>query len=78
MNYISTAGGGSELVIGTEEPAPSPAEAWRLVMKVDVLRRIWLAVPFFAVAFVGFASLASLVYEKLYHYGDVRRGVRRI
>jgi ABC-type branched-subunit amino acid transport system ATPase component/MFS family permease len=69
------AAGASAEVVATEEPVPTPAEAWRLVWKVEVLRRIWRAMPFFAVAFIGFATLSSFVYERLYHYSAVRRGV---
>ncbi|CAB4736427.1 MAG: MFS transporter [Actinobacteria bacterium] len=68
------ASGASEAVIQTEEPAPSFAEAWRLLWKIDVLRRIWYAVPFLSVAIIGFVSLASLMYEEVYNVGTLQRG----
>lgn len=68
------ASGASEAVIETEEPAPSFAEAWRLLWKIDVLRRIWYAVPFLAVSIIGFVSLASLLYDEVYHLGTLQRG----
>ncbi|MEX0768660.1 MAG: MFS transporter [Microthrixaceae bacterium] len=68
------ASGASEEIIETEEPAPSFAEAWRLLWKIDVLRRIWYAVPFLSVAIIGFVSLASLMYEEVYNVGTLQRG----
>ena len=56
--------------IATEEPAPSFGEAWRMVWKVEVLRRIWYAIPFLAVSLIGFVSLAGLLYDQVYRYGD--------
>ncbi|HKY16183.1 MAG TPA: MFS transporter [Microthrixaceae bacterium] len=67
--------GVSEEVAETEEPVPSFAEAWRLVWKVEVLRRIWYAIPFLAVSLVGFVSLAGLLYDEVYGYGDFQRGM---
>lgn len=68
------ASGASEEVIETEEAAPSFAEAWRLLWKIDVLRRIWYAVPFLSVAIIGFVSLASLMYEEVYNVDTLQRG----
>ena len=67
--------GASEDAIATEEPVPSFAEAWRLVWKVEVLRRIWYAIPFLAVSLIGFVSLAGLLYDRVYHYSEFQRGV---
>jgi ABC-type branched-subunit amino acid transport system ATPase component/MFS family permease len=67
------AGGGVD-ASGTEEPAPSFSEAWRLLWKVDVLRRIWYAVPFLAVAIIGFVSLGGLLYEEVYGLDELQRG----
>ena len=61
--------------IETEEPAISFSEAWRLVWKIESLRRLWYAVPFLAVAIVGFVSLAGLLYDRVYGYNDLQRGV---
>jgi branched-chain amino acid transport system ATP-binding protein len=68
------AAGASEEVTQTEEPAPSFAEAWRLLWKIDVLRRMWYSVPFLAVAIVGFISLAGLLYEEVYRLDELQRG----
>jgi branched-chain amino acid transport system ATP-binding protein len=68
------ASGASEQVIETEEPTPSFAESWRLLWKIDVLRRIWYAVPFLAVAIIGFVSLAGLMYEEVYDVDTFARG----
>ena len=66
--------GGSEESIETEEPVPSFGEAWRLVWKVEVLRRIWYAIPFLAVAIVGFVSLAGLLYDRAFGLDALERG----
>ena len=47
----------------TEEPPPSFAESWRMVWKVDSLRRVFYALPFLAASIIGFASLAALLYQ---------------
>jgi len=68
------ASGASEEVAETEEPTPSFAEAWRLLWKIDVLRRIWYAVPFLAVSLIGFVSLAGLLYSDVYELDELQRG----
>ena len=68
------AAGASEEVTETEEPPPSFSEAWRLLWKIDVLRRMWYAVPFLAVAIVGFISLAGLLYEEVFDLDELQRG----
>ena len=68
------AAGAGEEVAETEEPRPSFAEAWRLLWKVEVLRRIWYAVPFLAVAIIGFVSLGGLLYEEVYDLDELQRG----
>ncbi len=68
------ASGASEEVANTEEPIPSFAESWRLLWKIEVLRRIWYAVPFLAVALIGFVSLASLLYSDVYRLDELQRG----
>jgi branched-chain amino acid transport system ATP-binding protein len=68
------AAGASEAAIEVEEPAPSFAEAWRLLWKIDVLRRMWYSVPFLAVSIVGFISLAGLLYEEVYNLDELQRG----
>ncbi|MEY2404805.1 MAG: hypothetical protein QOD38_2356, partial [Acidimicrobiaceae bacterium] len=66
--------GASEEAALTEEEAPSFAEAWRIVWKIESLRRIWYSLPFLAVALIGFASLASVLYEQLFDLDEQARG----
>ena len=68
------AAGASQEAIETEEPRASFAESWRLLWKIDVLRRIWYATPFLAVSFIGFVALAGLLYEEVYHLNELQRG----
>ena len=58
----------------TEEPPPSFAEGWRTVWKIESLRRIFYALPFLAASLVGFASLASLLYQQKFGLDVVQRG----
>jgi ABC-type branched-subunit amino acid transport system ATPase component/MFS family permease len=57
--------GGSAEAIDVEEVPPSFAESWRMVNKVESLRRIFYALPFLAAALVGFVALGSLKYQSL-------------
>ena len=57
----------------TEEPPPSFAEGWRTVWKIESLRRIFFALPFLAASLVGFASLASLLYQQKFGLDVVQR-----
>ncbi len=57
--------GASADAIATEEAPPSFAEGWRMVNKIESLRRIFYALPFLAAALIGFVSLASLKYNSL-------------
>ena len=66
--------GAAQEVIDTEEHPPSLAEAWRMVQKVQSLRRIFSALPFLVPALVGFGLLANLKYEEL-GLGEEGRGV---
>jgi branched-chain amino acid transport system ATP-binding protein len=58
----------------TEEPPPSFAEGWRMVWKIESLRRIFFALPFLAASLVGFASLASLLYQQKFGLDVLQRG----
>ena len=61
----------------TEEPPPSFAEAWRMVWKVESLRRIFYSLPFLAASLIGFVSLAALLYEQKFGLDERGPGVRR-
>ncbi len=67
--------GASDEVVGTEETAPSFAESWRTVQKIESLKRIWWSLPFLATALIGFVALASLLYEQEFGLDDRARGV---
>ena len=67
--------GATDAAIDTEEPGASFSEAWRMVWKIESLRRIWYAIPFLAVSIIGFVSLAGLLYDRVYQYDDLQRGI---
>ncbi len=66
--------GASEEAIDTEEESPSFAEGWRLVWKIETLRRIWYSLPFLAASLIGFVSLASLLYDEVFGLDERARG----
>jgi len=61
--------------IDVQEAPPSMEEAWRMVWRIDSLRRIYSAVPFLAVAFVGFGYLANLLYADEFGLSVGERGI---
>ena len=67
--------GASDEVADTEEAAPSFAEGWRTVQKIDTLKRLWWSLPFLATALIGFVTLASLLYEDQFNLDERARGV---
>jgi branched-chain amino acid transport system ATP-binding protein len=69
------AAGASEDIVNTEEVAPSFAESWRTVQKVDTLKRLWWSLPFLATALIGFVVLASLLYDQQFGLDDRARGI---
>lgn len=60
-------------VADVEEPAPSFAEAVRMVWTIRSLRRIFVALPFLAASIVGFAALASLQYAETFDLAELER-----
>ncbi|MFP5321874.1 MAG: MFS transporter [Acidimicrobiia bacterium] len=66
--------GASDEAVATEEEAPSFAEGWRLVWKIETLRRIWWSLPFLAASLIGFVSLAALLYEEVFDLDERARG----
>jgi ABC-type branched-subunit amino acid transport system ATPase component/MFS family permease len=66
--------GASEEAVATEEESPSFAEGWRLVWKIETLRRIWYSLPFLAASLIGFVSLASLLYDEVFGLDERARG----
>jgi ABC-type branched-subunit amino acid transport system ATPase component/MFS family permease len=67
--------GADASLLGIEDEPPSFAEAYRMVWKIQSLRRIFFAMPFLAAAIVGFASLASLQYAETFGLSEVGRAV---
>lgn len=67
--------GAGEEAIGTEEIAPSFAESWRTVHKIESLKRLWWSLPFLATSLIGFVTLASLMYEQEFGLDERARGI---
>jgi branched-chain amino acid transport system ATP-binding protein len=66
--------GAAEGTVGTEVTPPSYAESWRVCWNVGTLRRIFYALPFLAVAFVGLEIFGSLFYEQVFDLNARDRG----
>ena len=66
--------GASAEVIATEEVPPSFGEGWRMVWKIETLRRIWYSLPFLGASLIGFVSLAALMYEEQFDLDEKARG----
>ena len=66
--------GADEDTIATEVAPPSYAESWRVCWNVGTLRRIFYALPFLAVAFIGLEIFGSLYYEQVFHLNARDRG----
>jgi len=66
--------GVSEEVAETEEAPPSWAESFRIIWQVRTLRRIFLALPFVAIAIVGLLTLSGLYYEEVFDLDERARG----
>ncbi|MCB1251222.1 MAG: MFS transporter [Acidimicrobiales bacterium] len=67
--------GASDEVVELDEEPPSFEEAWRLVMRVHSMRRIFYALPFLASALIGFGVLANLLYEEVFGLDEAQRGL---
>jgi len=66
--------GATDEAIETEEEPPSFAEAWRMLYKIESLRRIWYALPFLAASLIGFGTFASLLYDEVFGLDERARG----
>ena len=69
------AAGADESIVALEEATPSFAEGWRIVWRIETLRRIWWSLPFLAASLIGFASLAGLVYDEVFGLDERARGL---
>ena len=67
--------GASAEVAATEETAPSFAESWRTVQKIESLRRLWWSLPFLATSIIGFVTLAAILYEQQFDLDERARGI---
>jgi branched-chain amino acid transport system ATP-binding protein len=66
--------GASAEVVDTEEAPPSWAESFRIIWQVRTLRRIFVALPFVAVAIVGLSTLSGLYYDEVFNLDERARG----
>ena len=66
--------GASAEVADTEEQPPSWAESFRIIWQVRTLRRIFVALPFVAVAIVGLLTLSGLFYDEVFDLDERARG----
>ena len=66
--------GANQDVIDTEEEPPSWAESFRIVWQVRTLRRIFVALPFVAIAIVGLLTLSGLYYDEIFNLDERARG----
>ncbi len=66
-HYEREAMGADAETSATEVAAPSYAESWRVCWNVGTLRRIFYALPFLAVAFIGLEIFGSLYYQQVFH-----------
>ena len=66
--------GASAEVADTEEQPPSWAESFRIIWQVRTLRRIFVALPFVAVAIVGLLTLSGLYYDEVFELDERARG----
>jgi branched-chain amino acid transport system ATP-binding protein len=67
--------GAAEDTVDTEEAPPSFGEAWRICFQIKTLRRIWMSLPFLAVALAGLAQLLSIYYKDEFGLNEFKRGV---
>ena len=73
-HFERTAMGADVDTVATEVAAPSYAESWRVCWNIGTLRRIFYALPFLAVAFIGLEIFGSLFYEQVFHLNARDRG----
>ncbi|MEY2468439.1 MAG: hypothetical protein QOF21_1137 [Actinomycetota bacterium] len=57
------------------EPHESVVSTIKVLYQVRTIRRIWMAMPFLAIALVGIAFLLSLVYQEVFGLNAAERGV---
>ncbi len=60
-------------LLGTDEPPPSFAEAYRMVWTIESLRRIFVALPFLAAAIAGLLAVSSIHYEQVFGLDEIER-----
>lgn len=73
--YERLAAGADEEMAGIEEEAAGFRETFRVLFKMRSARRIYLALPFITVAFLGLAQILNLFYDEVYDIGPFQRGL---
>ena len=68
------AAGADGTVAGTEEGPLPFLDSVRLLAAIPTLRRVWMAIPFLAIALFGLTNLLSLVYEDIFGLSEFERG----
>ena len=62
---------GAEDVADLEETPPSLAEGWRICTEVRSVKRIWMSLPFLAIALIGLGSLTNIYYEDTFGLSEL-------
>ncbi len=60
---------------GVEEPPAGVRESFKILYNVRTIRRIWMALPFLAIALFGVSSLLSIVYKDVFNVDEAGRGI---
>jgi ABC-type branched-subunit amino acid transport system ATPase component/sugar phosphate permease len=66
---------GAEDLADIEETPPSFSEGWRICNEVRSVKRIWVSLPFLAIALIGLGSLTNIYYEDTFGLNEAERGV---
>ena len=69
------AAGADEALAETEDAPETVWATMQVLRRIPTFRRIWLAVPFLAVALFGVPNLLSLVYEDVFGLNAAARGI---
>ena len=66
---------GADELASVEETPPSLSEGWRICNEVRSVKRIWVSLPFLAIALIGLSSLTNIYYEDTFGLNEAQRGV---
>lgn len=73
--YEREAAGASADVAEVEEDHAGVWESFRILYGVRTIRRVWMALPFLAIALFGVGNLLSLVYKDVFNLDEAQRGL---